>query len=235
MNPLTLLATILGLAVFPGLAYTGATAVLAGWAGRFPSAPASAGLGETVATVGVAAAGGMLALPGSPLAGLAGGANIAGILGALTAGVAWGSPRRWPWPRLAAAISLLVPLLALAAASGSLDATTLAVAPRAAARLWVAAAALLALPALIQPFDQSSPRLTRSVLWATAVLFFAVLASTGLLTNLAAPWVAAICALCAVASAALVGVFRRPLRGAAPLAGVVALAPAAIALYVLYR
>jgi hypothetical protein len=235
MNPLTLLATILGLAVFPGLAYTGATAVVAGWAGRFPAALVAAGLGETVATVGVATTGGMLALPGSPLAGLAGGASIAGVLGALTAGVAWGTPRRWPWHRLAAALSLLAPLLGLAAVAGSLDAGTLAVAPQAPARLWAAAAAMLALPALIRPFDQHSPRLTRSVLWATAVLFLAVLAATGPLNSLSAPWVAVICALIAVASAALLGILGRPLRAVASVAGVVALAPAAFALVLLFR
>jgi hypothetical protein len=235
MNPLTLLTTAFGLAVFPGLVYTGVTALLAGWAGRFPSAAASAGLGETVTCVGVAAAGGMLALPGSPLAGIPGGFSIAGILGALTAGVAWGTPRRWPWHRLIAAAAVLAPLLGMVSAAGSLDAGTLAVAAHAQARLWAAAAALLALPALVRPFDGRTPRLTRAVLWAAAALFFAVLAGSGPLAALPSPWVALICALIAVVSAALVGLLRGPLRGAAPILGVMALAPAATALTLLYR
>jgi hypothetical protein len=229
MNPLSALRAVLALTLFPGAAYAGAVAVAAAWAGRVPAGRAPARLEELAGATGVMTAAGLLALPGSPLEGLPTGVSLAGLLTALTAGLAWGTSARWPWPRLAAAAAALFPLLAVAIAARTLDLRTMAVAPVEAARVWAAAAALLALPALIRPFDAGPSRSSRACLLATSALLALSLAVGSPLSAQPAAAVAVVCGAGSVLYAGALGVLRRPLAAAAGGLGVLALLPAAVA------
>lgn len=229
MNPLAILSAVVAVAVFPGAAYTGLTSLLATWAGRLPATTGPPRLGGAAAAVGVAAGCGLLALPGSPLFNLPTGASLAGLLGLLAAGLAWGTSEDWPWQRVAAAAAVLLPVLAVAGAAGTLDVRTLSDAPLEPARIAAAAAVLLALPALVRPFDPAAPRACRGALLGALPLVAISLATYSPLGGLAPALVAAISALAAVAYATLVGALRRPLHARASLLGLLALVPAGIA------
>ncbi len=88
MNPLAALSAVVALAIFPGAAYAGTVALLVAVAARMPSGLRPAQLDELVAAVGVTAACGLLALPGSPLFGLPTGVSLAALVTAIAAGIA---------------------------------------------------------------------------------------------------------------------------------------------------
>ncbi len=230
MNPLAALSAVLALALFPGAAYAGATALVVTWVGRVPRGLGPARLEELAVAAGVVAGAGLLALPGSPLYALPTGTSLAGILTAIAAGVALGTSRAWPWHRVMAAAAALLPLIGLAASARTLDMRTVAVIPAEAARLWAASAALLAIPAVVRPFDPAPSRLSRSALLATASLLVTTIAIYSQLSGLPAAGVAAICALLSVSYAGLVGLLWRPLAFLGPVLGVLAVLPAGFAL-----
>jgi hypothetical protein len=230
MNPLAALSAVVALAAFPGMAYAAAVALLQSWAGRVPAGEGRVRLEELVAAAGATAGCGLLAIPDSPLFGLPTGASLVGILILFAGGIAWGTSAQWPWHRLLAGAAVLLPLLGLAAAANTLGISTIASAPEQAVRIWAGIAALLALPALIRPFDPSSSRISRSALLAATSLLFASLVTFAPLAGLGALWVAGICAAASVAYAGLIGLLRRPVIAGATLLGLVAVIPAGVAL-----
>lgn len=230
MNPLGVLSAVVALAVFPGAAFAGVTSLVSTWAGRLPAATGPTPLGGAAAAAGVVAGCGLLALPGSPLSNLPAGASLAGLVVLLAAGLAWGTSDDWPWRRVAAAAATLLPFLAMAAATGTLDIPSLAAAPLEPARIAATGAALLALPALVRPFDPSAPRASRGALLGALPLVVTSFATSAPLAALPAALVAAICALSAIAYAGLIGLMRRPLSARAPLLGLLAALPAAAAI-----
>ena len=143
-----------------------------------------------------------------------------------------GTSRAWPWHRGVAAAAALVPLIGLAAAARTLDMRTVAVIPAEAARLWAASAALLAIPAVVRPFDPAPSRLGRSALLVTASLLVTTIAIYSPLSGLPAVAVAAICPLLSVSYAGLVGLLWRPLAFLGPVLGVLAVLPAGVALVI---
>jgi hypothetical protein len=232
MNPLALLSAIAALAFFPGVAFASAVALGVAGAGRLPAGLGPAQLDELVAAVGVTAACGLLAFPGSPLFALPTGVSLPVVMVALAAGVAWGTAERWPWRRVAAAAAVLVPLLGLASVARTLDLRTLAAAGGqvAAARPWAIAAVLIALPAVVRPFDPATARVGRAALVAASGLVCFSLVAFSALGDLSAIAVAGLCAAAAVVYAALLGAARRPLEAAGPALSLLALLPAAVAL-----
>jgi hypothetical protein len=237
MNALALLKACLAVAVYPGTAFLGAVAVAVAVAGRLPAGLRPAQLDELIAAVGVAAASGLLALPSSPLFGLPSGVSLAVLVTAIAAGIAWATPERWPWHRLVAAAAARAPLLGLASAAFTLDLRTLAAAggPVAAARPWAVAAILMAVPALILPFDRGTARPGRAALVAAIGMACFSLAGFAALAGRNALAVAGLGTLAVVLYAALIGAVRRPLAVAGPVLGVLAVLPAAVALVVALR
>jgi len=234
MNPLAVLSAVVGVAFFPGVAYTGLVAALVGAGGRLPAGLRPAQLDELMVAVGVSAACGLQAFPGSPLFGLPTGVSLVVFVTALAAGVAWGSAERWPWQRLAAGVAAIAPLLGLASVAMTLDLRTIAAAggPVGAARPWAVAAVLMAVPALIRPFDPHAARLGRAVLVAAIGLACFSLAGFAPLASFSALAVAGFGALAVLAYAGLIGVGRRLLVATGPAVGLLALVPAAISLAV---
>jgi hypothetical protein len=232
MNPLAILSAFAAVAFFPGVAYAGAVALAVAAAGRLPPGTRPAQLDELVAAVGVAAACGLLAFPGSPLFGLPTGVSVMVLMTALAAGVAWGTSERWPWWRVLAAAAAVAPLLGLAAVALTLDLRTLAAAGGSvgAARPWAAAAILIALPAVVLPFDPHTAREGRAALLAVGGLACFSLLVFAPLGGVPAPALAGLGALAVVAYAGLVGGARRLFSAAGPTLGVLALVPAVIAL-----
>ena len=237
MNPLAVLSAVVAVAIFPGAAYAGMVAALAGFAGRIPAGLRAPQLDELMAAVGVSAGCGLLAFPGSPLYGLPTGVSLVVLVTGLAAGIAWGTAERWPWQRLVAAAAAVAPLLGLASVSTTLDLRTIAAAGGSvgAARPWAVAAVLIALPALVHPFDPHTSRMGRAALVAAIGLACFSLAGFAPLATFSAPTVAGLGALAVVGYAGLIGVCRRPLMGAGPALGLLALVPAAIALGVALR
>jgi hypothetical protein len=237
MNPLAALSAVVALAIFPGAAFVGALALLVAVASRMPPGLRPAQLDELVAAVGVAAACGLLPLPGSPLFGLPTGVSLAAVIVALASGIAWGTAEAWPWHRVVAAAAAVTPLLGLAAAALTLDLRTIAAAggPVGTARPWAVAAILLALPALVRPFDPRTARVGRAALVAAVGLACFSLAGFAPLTAHPAVLVAGLGALAVVFFAGVIGALRRVLVTAAPALGLLALAPAAVALVAALR
>lgn len=237
MNALALLKACLAVAVYPGTAYLGAVAVAVAVAGRLPAGLRPAQLDELIAAVGVAAASGLLALPSSPLFGLPSGVSLAVLVTAIAAGIAWATPERWPWHRLMAAAAALAPLLGLASAALTLDLRTLAAAGGsvAAARPWAVAAILMAVPAVIVPFDRGTARPGRAALVAAIGMACFSLAGFAALAGRNALAVAGLGALLVVLYAGVMGAARRLLAVAGPVLGVLAALPAVVALVVALR
>jgi len=206
-------------------------------AGRLPAGLRPAQLDELIAAVGVAAASGLLALPSSPLFGLPSGVSLAVLVTAIAAGIAWATPERWPWHRLMAAAAALAPLLGLASAAYTMDLRTLAAAggPVAAARPWAVAAILMAVPAVILPFDRGTSRPGRAALVAAIGMACFSLAGFAALAGRNALAVAGLGALLVVLYAGVIGAARRLLAVAGPVLGVLAVLPAAVALVVALR
>ena len=234
MNPLAILSAIAAVAFFPGAAYAGAVALAVTAAARMPPGLGAAQLDELVAAVGVTAACGMLALPGSPLFGLPAGVSLLVLITALAAGVAWATSESWPWQRAVAAVAVLAPLFGLAAAAGTLDLRTLAVAGGTvgAARPWAVAAVLVALPSVVRPFDPSTARAGRAALTAAVGLAGLSLLVFAPLAGLPAPLVALVCALAVVVYAGLIAGARQLLPHATPALSLLALVPAVISLVI---
>ena len=232
MNPLAVLSAVVGVAIFPGAAYAGLVAALVAVAGRIPAGLRPAQLDELMVAVGVSAACGLLVFPGSPLFGLPTGVSLVVFVTALAAGIAWGSAERWPWQRLAAGVAAVAPLLGLASAAMTLDLRTIAAAGGSvgAARPWAVVAILLAVPALVRPFDRHAARVGRAALVAAIGLACFSLAGFAPLASFSAPAVAALGALAVLAYAGLIGVGRRLLVVAGPAMGLLALVPAAVSL-----
>jgi hypothetical protein len=113
----------------------------------------------------------------------------------------------------------------IAAAGGSVGA----------ARPWAVAAALMALPALVRPFDPHTARLGRAALVAAISLACFSLAGFAPLAGFSAPAVAGLGALAVLAYAGLLGVGRRLVVVAGPALGLLALVPAAISIAVALR
>jgi hypothetical protein len=111
-------------------------------------------------------------------------------------------------------------LRTIAAAGGSVGA----------ASPWAVAAILMALPALVRPFDPRTSRLGRAALVAAIGLSCFSLAGFAPLSAFFPPAVAGLGALAVVVYAVLIGVCRRPLMVAGPALGLLAVVPAAIAL-----
>jgi len=234
VSPLAVLSAVAAVAFFPGVAYAGAVALAVAFAGRMPPGLGPAQLDELVAAVGVTAACGLLALPGSPLLGLPTGVSLLVLMTALAAGVASGTTERWPWPRLLAAAAVVAPLLALASVAMTLDLRTLAAAggPVGAARPWAVAAILMAMPAVVRPFDPHTARMGRAALVAVLGLACFSLLAFAPLGGLPAVAMAGLCAFAAVVYAGLLGASRRVLLVAGPVLGVLALVPAVTSLLV---
>jgi hypothetical protein len=232
MNPLAVLSAVVGVAIFPGAAYAGLVAALVAVAGRIPAGLRPAQLDELMVAVGVSAACGLLVFAGSPLFGLPTGVSLVVFVTALAAGIAWGSAERWPWQRLAAGVAAVAPLLGLASVAMTLDLRTIAAAGGSvgAARPWAVAAILLAVPALVRPFDPHAARVGRAALVAAIGLACFSLAGFAPLASFSAPAVAALGALAVLAYAGLIGVGRRLLVVAGPAMGLLALVPAAVSL-----
>jgi hypothetical protein len=232
MNPLAVLSAVVAVAIFPGSAYTGLVAALVAVAGRLPAGLRPPQLDELMAAVGVSAACGLLAFPGSPLFGLPTGVSLAVLVSALAAGIAWGTAERWPWPRQVAAAAAVAPLLGLASVSMTLDLRTIAAAGGSVGRAtpWAVVAVLMALPALVRPFDPQTSRLGRATLVAAIGLACFSLAGFAPLSAFFPPAVAGFGAVTVVVYAVLIGVGRRPLMVAGPALGLLAVVPAAIAL-----
>jgi FtsH-binding integral membrane protein len=237
MNPLAVLSAIVGVAIFPGAAYAVLVATLVAVGGRVPAGLRPPQLDELMAAVVVSAACGLLAFPGSPLSGLPTGVSLVAFVIALAAGIAWGSAERWPWQRLAAGAAAVAPLLGLASVAMTLDLRTIAAAGGSvgAARPWAVTAVLMALPALVRPFDQHTARLGRAALVAAIGLACFSLAGFAPLAGFPALAVAGFGALAVLACAGLLGVCRRPLLVAGPAVGLLALVPAVISLGVALR
>ncbi|MGD1035040.1 MAG: hypothetical protein ABR977_11485 [Candidatus Dormibacteria bacterium] len=237
MNALALLKACLAVAVYPGTAYLGAVAVAVAVAGRLPAGLRPAQLDELIAAVGVAAASGLLALPSSPLFGLPSGVSLAVLVTAIAAGIAWATTERWPWHRLVAVAAALAPLLGLASAALTLDLRTIAAASGqvGAARPWAVAAILLAVPAVIRPFDRDTARPGRAALVAAIGMACFSLAGFAALAGRNALAVAGFGALAVVVYAGVIGAARRFLAAAGPVLGVLAVVPAAVALVVALR
>ena len=234
MNPLAVLSAIVAVAVFPGVAYAGLVAALVALGGRIPAGLRPAQLDELMVAVGVSAACGLLAFPGSPLFGLPTGVSLVVFVTALAAGIAWGSAERWPWQRLAAVAAAIAPLLGLASVATTLDLGTIAAAGGSvgAARPWAVGAVLLALPTLVRPFDPHTARMGRAALVAAIGLACFSLAGFAPLAGVSAPVVAVLGALSVVAYTGLIGVSRRLVVVVAPALGLLALVPASISLAV---
>ena len=234
MNPLAVLSAIVAVAVFPGVAYAGLVAALVALGGRIPAGLRPAQLDELMVAVGVSAACGLLAFPGSPLFGLPTGVSLVVFVTALAAGIAWGSAERWPWQRLTAVVAAVAPLLGLASVATTLDLGTIAAAGGAvgAARPWAVVAVLMALPTLVRPFDPHTARMGRAALVAAIGLACFSLAGFAPLAGVSAPVVAVLGALSVVAYTGLIGVSRRLVVVVAPALGLLALVPASISLAV---
>jgi hypothetical protein len=237
MNALVALSAIIAVAIFPGTAYAGTVALAVAVAGRMPSGLRPAQLDELATAVGVTAACGLLALPGSPLSGPSAGVSLVVLVTALAAGIAWGTAERWPWHRLVAAVVAVAPLLVLASTAMTLDLRTIAAAGGSVgtARPWAVAAILMAVPALVRPFDPHSARLDRAALVAAAGLVCFSLAGLVPLAGLSALAVVGLGTLAVLAYAGLIGVSRRLLVVAGPALGVLAAVPAVIAFVLALR
>ncbi|MGD1053550.1 MAG: hypothetical protein ABR950_06950 [Candidatus Dormibacteria bacterium] len=237
MNPLAVLSAVVAVAIFPGAAYAGLVATLVAFGGRLPVGLHRAQLDELMLAVGVSAACGLLAFPGSPLFGLPIGVSLIVFVTAIAAGVAWGSPERWSWQRLAAGAAAVAPLLGLGAVAMTLDLRTIAAAGGTvgAARPWAVAAILMALPVLVHPFDPHSARLGRAALVTVLGLACFSLAGFAPLAGLPSPAVAGFGAAAVLAYAALIGVGRRLVVPAQRGLGLLALVPAAISLGVAFH
>jgi hypothetical protein len=237
VNPLAVLGGILAIAVFPGAVYAGTLALAAVAAGRIPPGLRPAQLDELLAAVGVAAACGLLAFPGSPLLGLPTGVSVAALLTALAAGIAWGTAPSWPWARLAAAAAATLPLLTFASSALTMDLRTIAAAGGSvgAARPWAVAAILLAVPAVVRPFDRRTARPCRAALVAAAGLLCFSLAGFDPLATLPSATVAGVGALTVLAYSGLLGGLRRLVAAAGPSLGVLAILPAAVAVAIALR
>ncbi|HYA00794.1 MAG TPA: hypothetical protein VEK76_10645 [Candidatus Binatia bacterium] len=230
MNPVVALSALLALAVFPGAAYAGVTALAACWLGRMPPGAAPARVNDSVAAFAAVAACGLLALPGSPLTTQSIDVSLVGLLLGLVVGVAWGTSPRWEWHRGVAAAAALVALLALAAPARTLDLRILALVPRDPSRPWAVAAILLALPAVVRPFDPATSRAGRAALVGAIALLAMSIAALPPLGGISPPAVAALCAALTMAYAGLLGVLRPVVTAALPLLGLLAVVPAAVAL-----
>ena len=125
-----------------------------------------------------------------------------------------------------------VKLLGLASVAMTLDLRTIAAAggPVGAARPWAVAAVLMALPALVRPFDPLTARLGRAALVAAIGLACFSLAGFAPLAGFSPSAVAGLGALAVLAYAGLIGVARRVLVVAGPALGLLALVPAAVSL-----
>ncbi|MGD0834915.1 MAG: hypothetical protein ABSA40_10955 [Candidatus Dormibacteria bacterium] len=234
MNVTLALRSVAALAVFPGAAYAGAVALLVLWIGRLPRGTSPLRLEEAVAAAGIAVACGLLALPDSPLSTVPFGVSLAGLLIAFAAAVAWGSPEGWPWHRVVAAVSAAVPLLGLGSAAMTLDLQTIAVLPGAAvgaARYCAVAAIVVALPAIVRPFDQRSSRPSRAALLAGGGLLAATLGTLAPSANLAPVLVDGGCAVLAVLFAGALALGRRLVPAADGRLGALAALPAAVSLF----
>lgn len=227
------LRSVAALAVFPGAAFAGVVTLLVIWVGRLPRGAARLRLDEAVAAAGISVACGLLALPDSPLSTVPFGISLAGLLIAFAGAVAWGSPAGWPWYRVVAALSAVVPLLGLGSAAMTLDLQTIAVLPGAAvsaARFCAVAAIVIALPAVVRPFDETSSRPSRAALFAAGGLLAATLGTLALLANLTPVLVDGGCAALVVIFAGVLGLGRRFLRVRDGRLGALAALPAAASL-----
>ena len=234
MNPLAVLSAIVAVAIFPGAAFAGLVAAVVAIGGRIPAGLRPAQLDELMVAVGVSADCGLLAFPGSPLLGLPTGVSLVVVVTALAAGIAWGSAERWPWQRLAAVAAAVAPLLGLASVAKTLDLGTIAAAGGsvAAGRPWAVLAVLMALPALVRPFDPHTARLGRAALVAAIGLACFSLAGFAPLAGISAPVVAGLGACSVLVYTGLIGVSRRLVVVVAPALGLLALVPASISLAV---
>jgi hypothetical protein len=161
------------------------------------------------------------------------GVSLVGLLLAFAIGVAWGSPGDWPWHRVLAAVSAIVPLLGLGSAAGTLDLQTIAAIPGSAigaARLCAVAALVIAVPAVARPFDPRGSRQSRAALLAAGGLLAVSLALIAPLADLAPALVAGICALLVVLYAGGLGVAQRLLPAGAARLGALAALPATASL-----
>ena len=230
MSVTLILRSVAALAIFPGAAYAGAVALLVVWVARLPRGDSPLRFEEAVAALGVLAACGLLALPESPLSTMAFGVSLAGLLVALAGAVTWGSPGGWPWHRVIAAVSAVLPMLGLSSAAGTLDLPTISTLPGSgmgAARFCAVAAIVIALPAVVRPFAPRSSRPSRAALVAAGGLLAATLAPLG---NLAPTVVAGGCAATVVIYAGVLGLGRRLLPVGGERFGALAALPAAASL-----
>jgi hypothetical protein len=211
MDPVSALRATLAMALFPGAGYLAVVGWAAARAGRLPRCGRPARIEEAVAALAVAAACGLLAFPGSPLNDLPVAVSLGAVIVALSGAVAWGSSAAWNWRRVVAAVVVLAPLLCLGESAASLNVASLAVLPGrpvAAARIFAAAAVLIALPLLIRPFEATTSRLSRSALLAGSALLALSLIVAGPLGNGGGAIAAGLCAGAAIVYAALLSVIR---------------------------
>jgi hypothetical protein len=115
----------------------------------------------------------------------------------------------------------------------TLDLQTIAVLPGTAvgaARYCAVAAVVIALPAIVRPFDKGSSRPSRAALFAAGGLLAATLGTLAPLANLAPVVVDAGCAALVVLFAGVLGLGRRLLPAADGRLGALAALPAAASL-----
>jgi hypothetical protein len=211
MDPLSILRASVALAVFPGFAYTAALAWLVARVGRLPRGRNPVRLEEALAALAAGTACGLLAFPGSPLNDLPVPVSLSAVLVSLAAAVAWGTSTAWNWHRVAAAAVTVSPLLCLGESGISLNLSTIVGLPGrpvAAARLFAAAAALIALPLVARPFDPETSRLSRAMALTAISQVALSLIVAGPLSGGSWPLAAGLCATATIGYAALLGGLR---------------------------
>jgi len=213
MDPLGILQAVIAVAVYPGGAYLGLVAVVmsltSGSRAALRITPAE-GCGVLAATLAAA----LTPLPGSLLTTLppppafGAGSNLLPELVLVAAAVCLVTRQPWSRGALVAALSVLAPLLVIAASTATLSVQLLMTAPGGlivSARALTAAAALAATPFLLRPLARPAQLI---VLSAVTVLALA-LALGPLLDSLPAPAGAAIIAATAGVYGLVIRGFRR--------------------------
>ena len=210
MDPLGLLFAAVGLLVYPGGAYLAALAGLPAWTGALPRGRAPMRIDSWAAMIAAILAAALAPMAGSLVAVLPPDRGVAPNLVAaavlLTGAFALAGPDRWSARRLAAALALGVPWLALAVGAASIQLPVIAGVPGAAlaaARWCTALATLVAAPLVIQPFDASTALAPRAVLLGTLLLMGLSIALAGTIISGSAP-LEAVVVLAAGAAYALV-------------------------------
>ena len=217
MDPLGLLYAAIGMLVYPGGVYLTGLAGVSAWTAGLPRGPASIRAEAWAAIIAAVLAAVLAPMAGSLVAALPPDRGVAPNLVAaamlLAAACALATHQHWSTRRLAAALGLGVPWLALAVGAASIQLPVIAGVPGttlAAARWCTAAATLIAAPLVTQPFDAGVALGPRAVMLGALMLMALSIALAGSVTAGSAP----LEALVVIAAGALYALLLRLLQRA---------------------